>query len=1196
VQTFAEVFRFEIVYRLRQWSTWLYFAAMAFLTWQLLIDLMLGEAQGSGAIHANAPVTIAQSMIVATMTMLVATAGLFGDAAARDVESRLHPLIYTSPLSKGGYLAGRFLGAFTVNALLLGVAAIGLLFAELQRGDRPELFGAFRAAAYVQPYLVFALPTIFATGAIVFAISALTGRTIAGYAVAGFLFFFAMLSEEVIAEQLNSRLAGTIADPFAFTALSELAEYWTPFEVNSRLLPLEGGLLWNRIAWIAAGVTALAITQLRFRFESRERAAKRVRVEEGVSLSAPGGGRLYTEPEFGVAMRGRQWLDATWRSLTDVFLTRASLVIVVVLLALIVNAGWQSAGIILDTPTWPATYLVARDVLGDAGILLMLLSALFAGQLVWRERDARVSEIVDAAPIPNWVSLFGKLAAMVIALAAVQAALMAAGIFLQSMEGYREFEPLLYVKILFGIQLPHYVLWAVLALFVHVAVNQKYAGHFVFVMLWALSRFGRTRFGLDHNLLVWNADPGWSYSDLSGFEPFLGPWLSFKAYWAAWALLLMVIANLLWVRGRDERLRERLRTARERFTRRAAFAVAISALAVAVSGGWVFYNTNVLNEYRTGDDRDDLRAEYERRYKRYERLPQPLITHCRLHVEIEPARRTVDVRGTYRLENLTNTAIDTIHVLVDEDVDTRSLAFDRAARRVSDDRLHRYAIFRLERALQPREATELRFHVAFAPRGFTNTRASGEIVGNGTYFDRSWMPMIGYQRVLELSGDGARKERGLPSRDKLPSRDDLEARAVPSSIRDARWLQLETVVGTAPGQTAIAPGALRRTWTANGRRYFHYVTEAPIQNLYAIYSAAYAVREDRWNDVAIQVFHHPRHTRNLDRIVRATKASLDYHARHFGPYPHRVLRIVEFPRHRGTYARAIPTAIAFSEGFGFMARPENGIDYPFLVAAHEVSHQWWGNQVRPARVEGGQVLAETLAHYGAMMVMEQEHGRAALDRFRPLLLRKYLLGRRNHSTDEVPLVRSTDHSYLHYDKGAVAMYALREAIGEARVNAALRRLFEQHRFGAPPYPTTRELYAELQAVTPPEHRALLADLFEKITLWELRAKNARAERAADGTWRVTFTVVAAKVEADGIGRDRPVPMDELVEVGVFAGDDTLYLAKHRIRTGEQTITVTVNREPTRAGVDPHQKLIERELGTPGRTNNIAEIAAAGASL
>ena len=163
------------------------------------------------------------------------------------------------------------------------------------------------------------------------------------------------------------------------------------------------------------------------------------------------------------------------------------------------------------------------------------------------------------------------------------------------------------------------------------------------------------------------------------------------------------------------------------------------------------------------------------------------------------------------------------------------------------------------------------------------------------------------------------------------------------------------------------------------------------------------------------------------------------------------------------------------------------------------------------------------------------------------------------------------------------MYALREYIGEEQVNAALRRFLEEHRFGGPPYPTSLDLYRELQASTPDSLQYLLRDLFEAISLWDLRATGARAEPTGTGEWRVTLELVASKVEVVSVGQQADVPMDDLVEIGIFAPSDQkdglgdpLHLEKHRIRSGKQSITVTVSRKPARAGIDPNHLLLDRQ--------------------
>jgi len=84
---------------------------------------------------------------------------------------------------------------------------------------------------------------------------------------------------------------------------------------------------------------------------------------------------------------------------------------------------------------------------------------------------------------------------------------------------------------------------------------------------------------------------------------------------------------------------------------------------------------------------------------------------------------------------------------------------------------------------------------------------------------------------------------------------------------------------------------------------------------------------------------------------------------------------------------------------------------------------------------------------------------------------------------------------------------------------------------------------------------------------------------------------------DSVGVEREILMDDVVEVGVYGADGAngaqgapLYLRTHRVRAGDQRITVTVPRRPARAGVDPRNLLID---ATPG--DNVAVVGAAVSS-
>ena len=62
----------------------------------------------------------------------------------------------------------------------------------------------------------------------------------------------------------------------------------------------------------------------------------------------------------------------------------------------------------------------------------------------------------------------------------------------------------------------------------------------------------------------------------------------------------------------------------------------VEPLATAGLGGWVFYNTNVLNAYHSSRDDDRRMAEMEKALGRYIGLPQPKITDMVLNVDLKP--------------------------------------------------------------------------------------------------------------------------------------------------------------------------------------------------------------------------------------------------------------------------------------------------------------------------------------------------------------------------------------------------------------------------------------------------------------------------------------------------------------------------------------------------------------------------------
>jgi ABC-type transport system involved in multi-copper enzyme maturation permease subunit len=1206
------VFRFEVAYQLRRVPTWIYAAVLLALVVQLTSETYVETAR-RGAQLLHAPLGIAAVTVLGSAMALLPAAALAGDAAARDVQTRMHPLVYSAPIGRLAYLGGRVLAAFVVQALVLLALPIGFLIAARLSGLDAALLGPLRPAAYVGAYLGVALPNAFVAVALMFAASALTRRPMASYLVGVLLFFASMFCWLLLGVRLGHWELATMLDPMALTVLSRLSRAWSPAERNVRLVALDPSMLTSRALWTGLAFGVLAIAGLRFRFAHpttaggwwprrapRADAASDAAREAShrVAIRAPSVRRT-----FGAATRLRQLRAVVGESFRLIVTSGGGVVLVVLSLLLVASGpGWTQH---LGIPMRPTTGLVT-SFLGDFGepiwAMLPFLIAFYAGELVWRERDAGLGEIADAAPMPEWVPLLGRFLGLALVLLATQALVMLASMLIQARQGYHDFELGLYARIVFGLQLLDYLSFAVLAFAVHVVVNHKYVGHAVVLLGYGLMAFGAA-LGVREHLAVFGATPGWSYSDMRGFAPHLAPVLWFELYWGAWAILLAIAARLLWVRGREDDRRSRLRVARGRVTRPLVAASAIAAALVVASGGWIFHNTHVLNAHDGAAASVARSAEYERRYRRFARAPQPAVVGTSLRVELHPARGAVEIRGAHRLVNASGVPIDSVHVSTPSGVGVDSLALDRPARAVLADGAVGHHILALARPLLPGDTVTLRFAVRFARRGFPSAGIDASVTPNGTFFvGQGRVPAVGYQPDRELDDPADRRRVGLGPRAAVRSLHDTAAR---HEVGDQRVVAFEAIVGTDAGQLALAPGRLRRSWSEGGRRYFHYVADAPIRNDYAIFSAAYAVHERRWrdpatgtatggaSDVAIQIVHHPAHPWNVDRLARSVAASLDYLTREFGPYPHGQLRLVEHPG-SAVSLHAFPVNVSYQERFALLDPDADarGVDFPFAVAAHEIAHQWWGNQLTPASIEGGPLLTESLAWYSAIGAVERAYGAAHRDALLAMMRDAYLAPRARAG---VPLLRSTS-SFDAYRKGPFAVYALREYVGEARVNGALRRLLARHPAGVAPLATSLDLLRELRAATPDSLHPLLADLFERNTYWELATDGVVAAPAGAGTWRVTLDVRARKLVADSAGVETERPMDDVIEIGVYgaataggaragAPRPPLYLRAHRVRAGRQRITITVPGRPARAGIDPRHLLTD---DAPG--DNVREIA------
>ena len=864
-----------------------------------------------------------------------------------------------------------------------------------------------------------------------------------------------------------------------------------------------------------------------------------------------------------------------------------------------VNNG-HFAGHTGDQNVWPVTYLMLQAVEGSATLFFYIVATLYAAELVWRERDNHFDGIHDALPLGETTDWLSKLTAIAFVELVLLTVTMLVGILMQTIAGYYHYEILQYFKELYLITFPQIMGFALLALFVQTMVSNKFIGHGIVIGIFVLQPI-LFNFGWENTLYLIGATPPYTYSDMNGYGHFVPALFWSITYWFSIFAVLGIVSIAFTRRGAEDSMAARTRTAMRRIPRLAPAAILFLLIAIG-SGGWYFYNTHILNEYLNAKDRRNIQAGYERDFKKYELFPQPKVTAVDANINIYPSRRSFDGTGRITLQNKTNQPITQIHI-TDEQQAVSNVHFDRPFHLMSRAPRDLYSIYALDRPLAPGDVVTLTFNVSHTTRGFRDGNELPQFAYNGTFFDSGFFPQIGYDQNYEIDDPRRRREEHLGPLEEMAARGEPVHSRLNLFVPSSDWITFHTVVSTSADQIAIAPGYLQRAWKKDGRNYYEYsMGSTHIADFFAYLSARYAVRKEVYSGpngpVNLEVYYDPAHTYDIDDMLASSRAGLDYDQAHYSPYQFTQYRIMEFPRYRN-FAQSFPNTVPFSEGIGFIGRMlhKDDIDLTYFVTAHELGHQWWAHQLIGGQVQGSNMMSETLAQYSAYMAVQHKYGKDYMHKVLRHYLDRYLRGRAGEIRHEPPLALVQREPYVWYEKGGQIMYTLADYIGEDKMDLALHNFLMQYRYanannqvdaadsaqGAQafdqPYPDTRMLVAAIRAQTPPELQYMVDDGFNRIVLYDNKALSATSQKTSDGKYKVTLNVQARKFQADGNGVETRMPLADYIEIGVFTGkkdeEKPLYMKKEKITQEHETFTIVVDSKPTRAGIDPYNKLIDR---------------------
>ena len=1203
---FFEFFTFELRFRAKSISTYVYFLVWFTFSFLCVASESFGPVGSSnGKVLLNGAYANSYNDIGACLFGVIVIAAIFGTSILRDFQRDTYQILFTKPVSKFAYLGGRWAGSFVTTVFVYSGMMFGSWAGTFAPWADHARIGPNILSGYVQPFLSINVVQIFFIGSLFFAVAALTRKIFIVYlqGVALFMLYLIGLTVFSTTRSLEHFWSG-ILDPIGFILFDDITRYWTVIEKNTLLLPWDfsgnspGIFLFNRLLWTAVGLLSLgavwtffpmSIEALTARSQGKRAAKARLQEEEDDRpLRSLVAARLPRVRQiFGGATSFAQYLSLTRLRIRNVTREIPFWAILGLLVVFAINNG-HFAGRTGGVNVWPVTYLMLQAVEGGAALFFYIVATLYAAELIWRERDTHFDGIHDALPMSETTDWLSKLTAIAFIEIALLGVTMFVGIAMQTVAGYYHYEILQYLKELFIVVFPQILGFTLLAMFIQTLFSNKFLGHGVVIGIFVLQPL-LFNFGWENTLYLPGASPPYTYSDMNGYGHFVPALFWSIAYWFCIFALLGVVSIAYTRRGAEDSLGARTRLAMRRAPRLIP-AAALLTLAAIGSGVWYFYNTHVLNEYLTAKDRRRIQAGYERDFKKYQLLPQPKITAVDATVAIYPERRSFDGSGRYTLRNKSTGPISQIHI-TDQQQSVRKIQFDRPFHLVSTTARNLYSIYALEQPLNSGEVLTLTFSVDHTTRGFRDGNEPAQFAYNGTFFDSGYFPQIGYDQGFEIDDPRRRREEHLGALEEMVPRGEPVHSRINLFTTNSDWITYHTVVSTSGDQMAIAPGYLQREWRQDGRHFYEYsMGSTPILNFFAYLSGRYATRKEVYSgpngNVSLEVYHDPAHTYDIDDMLASTRAGLDYYQAHFSPYQFTQYRIMEFPRYRG-FAQSFPNTVPFSEGIGFIGRMlrKDDVDLTYFVSAHELGHQWWAHQLVGAQVQGSNMMSETLAQYSAYMVMQQKYGKDYMHKVMRHFLDRYLRGRSGEVRHEPPLALVQREGYVWYQKGGQIMYSLADYIGEDKVNLALHNFLMQYRYANAqtivdePYPDTRMLVDALRAQTPPELQYLVDDGFNRIVLYDNKTLSATSQKTADGKFKVTLNVQARKVQADGNGVEHAMPLADYIDIGVFTGkkdeEKPLYMKKEKLTQEHQTFTIVVNQQPTRAGIDPYNKLIDR---------------------
>ena len=1117
---------------------------------------------GSGVL-SNSPYAIAFLISLLSMGVGAVVALFTGNAILRDRESKMEPIIFATNISRGRYLGSRSLGLLIATTTVFSLGVLGMFLASLLPGPDPDAFGPVQPLYYLWALVVIAMPIVLLNCSVIFFTAAMTRNTMATYVGALFLYmlFFGLtiISKSPLMAGAASLSASPgdisgLLDPFGLVGVMDQTRTWSSLQRNTQLPPLAGLFLFNRLVWAGIPLLLYGLTVLLFSFRvpGKQKRKEETAAEAGRTTTAY---HTVRPTRAGFARELTAFLSQTRIYVSAVIKSYPFLALAIMWSMLIgVNLFDFLRRGAMQVHFYPFAGVLLPGIHLPVVIFGGLIVIFYSAELAHFERSCTMSGLTDATPGSSgmfWASKVATLAVIVTGLS-LYSLLMVLGI--QAAFGFFDGTPSIILAFLISASVP-LALVGLLGLFLQALVPNK---HVAMVLGFAAMFFMLTPLpemvGLEHPLLRFAYIPDYTLSPMAGagYHDDTHGW--FLLHNMGLAGLLAAVTLRLCPRG----------LGRRQPLSKPALGFALVNLLACIAGGLaIYHHTNTKGTYLSRAARLDLSERYEREFAQFAERAQPTPTAANIEVDIFPENRSFALKGQLTLENRTAQAITELLVGIQRGTEQKIISVSGADLAKQDDALGQYW-FSFTEPLQPGAQSQISFQLEGRHTGFMPLNKGSYILESATYLEvDQYLPFVGYNPRWEITGERERSMRNLPEH---------KPQSAGAQSPEPGTQDLQLVVSTSAGQTVVAPATLRRSWEEGERRYFQFNGKAPSPLWLGLASARYEKRSQTHKGVEVNVFHHPKHPFNVDNMLAAARAAMDYHEQHFGPVPQAPLQLAEIPKFTDKYwATAYPESIFGVEDSIFILNQNaHTFDVAFRSTIHKMAHHWW--DADPALHEGREMLVEFLANYLEMVVYEEKYGRDGTNLFLYECSRLYFRIRAFGDRVEFPMTLAYGQPHVYYFKSGHVVYALRELLGEAALNGVLSGLFAD--FPAPGGATATVLAQRLVEAAPEEYRDRVKELMTDVVYYDNQVVSARAVRFEDGGITVSVHIQATKVRRDASGEDSESAVNDFVELAFYEGEAQVDLHKVLLNEQDQHITLQVRGSPDRLTLDPRMLRLE----------------------